>query len=89
MTPATSDPTAYTDRIVVDPQVLVGKPVVRGTRISVALVLNHLAENPDVAELFAAYPQLTVDDVRACLAYASAVVSGEDVYPASLPAASA
>ncbi len=72
-------------RIVVDPDVLVGKPIVKGTRISVELVLAHLAENPDLDELFAAYPHLTLDDVKACLAYAGAVVEGEDVYPSAVP----
>jgi uncharacterized protein (DUF433 family) len=82
-------PTSYGDRIVVDPQILVGKPVVKGTRISVELVLGHLAENPDVQDLFAAYPHLSIEDVKACLAYASALVGGEDVYPTALPAANA
>jgi uncharacterized protein (DUF433 family) len=71
----------YEDRIVVDPEILVGKPVVKGTRIPVELVLGHLAQNPDLADLFAAYPHLTVDDVKACLGYARALVEGEEVYP--------
>ena len=74
-------PEEYIDRIVVNPNVLAGKPVVRGTRISVELVLEHLAENPDLSELLAAYPHLTVDDAKACLAYAHAVIASEDVYP--------
>jgi uncharacterized protein (DUF433 family) len=77
----------YLDRIVVDPAILVGKPIVRGTRISVELVLAHLAENPDVTELFEAFPHLTIDDVKACLAYAEAVLEGEDVYPATVSGA--
>jgi uncharacterized protein (DUF433 family) len=60
----------YRDRIVVDPEILAGKPTVRGTRIPVELVLKRLAENPDVEALFEAYPRLTMDDVRACLEYA-------------------
>lgn len=72
----------YQDRIVADPRILVGKPVVRGTRIGVEHVLRQLAAYPDPAELFAAYPDLTMDDVRACLAYAQALVEGEDVTPA-------
>ncbi|HXK34288.1 MAG TPA: DUF433 domain-containing protein [Dehalococcoidia bacterium] len=82
---AARQPRRQPQRIVVDPDVLVGKPVVRGTRIPVELVLKHLAENPDVDELLAAYPRLTIDDVRACLAYAQSLVSGEDdeIVPAS------
>jgi uncharacterized protein (DUF433 family) len=64
----------YLDRIVQDPKILVGKPTVRGTRIPVELVLRHLEENPDLGELFAAFPRLTPEDVRACLAYARRAV---------------
>lgn len=80
---------AYEDRIVVDPTILVGKPIVKGTRIAVELVLDHLAENPDIQELFAAYPRLSIDDVKACLAYAKALVGGEDVYPSTASTANA
>jgi uncharacterized protein (DUF433 family) len=73
--------TAYQERIVTNPGILAGKPVVRGTRIPVELVLDHLAQNPDLADLFAAYPRLTINDVKACLAYAHALVEGQDVTP--------
>jgi uncharacterized protein (DUF433 family) len=66
----TVDRTTQLERITSDPAIMVGKPVVRGTRIPVELVLGHLAENPDLDDLFGAYPQLTIDDIRACLAYA-------------------
>jgi uncharacterized protein (DUF433 family) len=59
----------YQDRIVVDPEILAGKPTIRGTRIPVELVLKRLAENSDVEVLFNAYPRLTIEDVRACLSY--------------------
>jgi len=62
------------DRIITDPEILAGKPVVTGTRIPVELVLRHLAQNPDLDELFAAYPRLTIEDVKACLAYAQKLV---------------
>ena len=71
------------ERIAIDPNIMVGKPVVKGTRIPVELVLRHLADNPDLDDLFAAYPQLTTDDVKACLAYAGALVEGEQVFPAA------
>ena len=64
----------YADRIIQDPKIMVGKPVVKGTRIPVELVLGHLAANPDLDELFAAYPRLTIEDVQACLAYAETMV---------------
>lgn len=71
----------YYERIVVDPNILVGKPVVKGTRIPVELVLKRLVQDLDIQTLFDAYPRLTRDDVRACLAYAEALVEGEQVYP--------
>jgi uncharacterized protein (DUF433 family) len=71
----------YQERIVTDPRILAGKPVVKGTRIAVDLVLEELSHNPDVNELLAAHPDLTRDDVQACLAYAQAIVTGEEVSP--------
>lgn len=65
---------SYRDHIIADPDILVGKPVVKGTRIPVALVLEYLAANPSFDDLFADYPRLTLDDVRACFAYAQALV---------------
>lgn len=64
----------YRDRIIQDPEILVGKPVIKGTRIPVELVLGKLAHNPDLDELFADYPRLTIEDVKACLEYARALV---------------
>lgn len=60
----------YKDRITVDPEIMVGKPVVKGTRIPVERVVAHLAHNPDLSDLFGAYPELKLDDVKACLQYA-------------------
>ncbi len=59
------------NRIVIDPKILAGKPVIKGTRISIELVLEKLSSNPDPKNLFAAYPRLTVEDVKACLEYAT------------------
>jgi uncharacterized protein (DUF433 family) len=64
----------YKDRIVTDPGILVGKPVIRGTRISVELILEYLSRNPNLDEFFADYPDLTIADVQAALAYAHALV---------------
>ena len=62
------------ERITIDPAVMVGKPVIKGTRMPVALVLARLAVNPDLDDFFLDYPELTVEDVRAVLAYASTLV---------------
>ena len=75
------DPRPYQDRITADPRIMAGKPVVRGTRIAVSLVLEELAQNPDIEDLLAAHPDLTRRDVQACLAYAKAMVTGEEVSP--------
>ena len=64
----------YKDRITINPEVMVGKPVVKGTRIPVERVVAHLAHSPDLNDLFGAYPELTMEDVKACLQYALAAV---------------
>ena len=68
-----NEPDSHLDRIVQDPDIMAGKPVVRGTRIPVERVLAHLEEN-DRADLFEAFPELTDADVRACLAFARLAV---------------
>ena len=68
---------SYRERITSDPAIMVGKPVIRGTRIPVERVLGHLAHNSDLDDLFGAYPDLTLDDVKAALAYARAAVERE------------
>jgi uncharacterized protein (DUF433 family) len=70
----------YQDRIVVDPEILAGKPVIKATRIPVELVLKRLAQALDFDSLFRAYPRLSPEDVKACLAYAEALLAGEDIY---------
>jgi uncharacterized protein (DUF433 family) len=67
----------YLDRIVRDPKIMVGKPVVRGTRIPVERVLQHLEETLDLGDLFQAYPRLTTEDVRACLGYARTTLESD------------
>ena len=64
----------FRDRIVQDPKIMVGKPLVKGTRIPVEKVIHQLAYKPDLQELFAIYPELTMEDVKACLAYARAAI---------------
>ena len=72
----------YENRIVVDPEIMVGKPVIRGTRITVELILERLRQDLDVDELLNAFPRLTVKDVKAALEYAEARLKGEEVFPA-------
>jgi uncharacterized protein (DUF433 family) len=61
----------YKDRIAIDPAVRFGKPCVRGTRITVGDVLSYLASGMREEDVIADFPQLTADDIRACLAFAA------------------
>jgi uncharacterized protein (DUF433 family) len=74
-----TEPSRYKHRIIVDPNILAGKPVVKGTRIPVELVLKRLAQDLDMQTLFEAYPRLTKEDVQACLAYAQALVERRSI----------
>lgn len=69
-----------TARIVVDPKILTGKPVVRGTRISVEMVVGLLATGWSHEQILASYPHLSEEDIRACLAYAGELLREEKVY---------
>ena len=69
-------------RISVDPATMMGKPCVRGTRITVELLLRKLGAGRSFAELLEAYPQLTEDDVRAALAFAADYLEHETVLAA-------
>lgn len=69
------------ERIMVDPRILTGKPVVRGTRISVEFVVDLLAAGWSHAQILASYRHLSEEDIRACLAYASELLREEKVYP--------
>lgn len=60
-------------RIQTNPEIFAGKPIVRGMRISVELILSFLAQGETEENLLADYPELEPDDIRACLAYAHAV----------------
>ncbi|AHB89091.1 protein of unknown function DUF433 [Thermosynechococcus sp. NK55a] len=63
--------TDWQDRISIDPNVCHGRPCIKGTRIWVSLIVDNLAEGISEQELLAAYPQLTIEDIRAALAYAA------------------
>lgn len=61
----------WTERIVTDPQVCHGKPVIRGTRVMVSVLLDNLAEGVDQTTLLKDYPSLCEEDVKAAIAYAA------------------
>jgi uncharacterized protein (DUF433 family) len=70
-------------RIEIDPSVMLGKPVIRNTRIPVELLLRKLAEGATVDDLLDAYPRLTKEDIQACLEYAADAIAHEGVYSLS------
>lgn len=76
--------TELLERIVVDPAICFGKPTIRGHRLWVSLILGYLAEGRTVDAVLAEYPQLEVDDVRACIAHGARLA---DVRFADLDAA--
>jgi uncharacterized protein (DUF433 family) len=65
-------------RIEINPKVMLGKPVIRGTRITVELVLRKLAEGATYDDLLEAYPHLTKDDIQAAIAYAADTLAHEE-----------
>jgi uncharacterized protein (DUF433 family) len=70
-------------RIVLDPDVLAGKPVIRGTRLSVEFVIGLMADGWNVADILENYPGIEHCDVVACLAYARDTLSSEKVFPSA------
>lgn len=73
--------------IVCDPKVALGKPVVRGTRLTVELILEKLGAGETVEDLLQAHPRLTTEAIRAALAYAAGILRTDLVYPTGDPAA--
>lgn len=75
----------WQERIVIDPDILVGKPVIAGTRLAVEFIIDLLAQGWSESEVLRNYPGLTQTDIHACLAYASATLRAEKVYPVTVP----
>lgn len=73
----------YQKYITINPKIMAGKPVIRGTRIPVEVIIKKLARNINVEEVLQDYPRLTKEAIRAALWYAGEVISKEEVYPLS------
>jgi uncharacterized protein (DUF433 family) len=71
----------WKEHIIVDPNVLVGKPVIKGTRLAVEFIVELLAQGWQESEILRNYPDLTHDDIAACLKYATSVLKAEKIYP--------
>jgi uncharacterized protein (DUF433 family) len=69
----------YSERIVSSPAIMLGKPTIKGTRITVEFILRKLSENMDVDQIIKSYPQLSKDDIMAALTYASDLIANEEV----------
>ena len=69
------------DRIVLDPAILVGKPIIKGTRLAVEFLVGLLAEGWTHEEMLSNYPQLIEEDIQAALHYAAETLQRERVYP--------
>ena len=67
------------DRIEIDPKIMMGKPVIRGTRITVELILRKLSEGATEADLQEAYPRLTREDIHAAMRYAADTLAHEEI----------
>ena len=74
----------WQERVIVDPHILVGKPVIKGTRLAVEFIVDLLAQGWTEDEILSNYPGLTQEDIRACLSYASAILRAEKVFPFSV-----
>ena len=81
--PGEPDMTAADQRITLDPAILAGKPVVRGTRLSVEFIIGLMADGWSETEILTNYPGLAHDDITACLAYARDLLQSEKVYPSA------
>lgn len=76
---------AHENRIEISPKIMLGKPVIRGTRIPVELILRKLGEGATEAELLDAYPRLTREDIRAAMIYAANALAHEENVPVGQP----
>jgi uncharacterized protein (DUF433 family) len=71
------------ERVTLDPKVLAGKPVIRGTRLAVEFVIGLMADGWTEADILSNYPGITREDIIACLAYARDTLSSEKVFPSA------
>ena len=71
----------WQERIIVDPRILVGKPIIKGTRLAVEFIVDLLAQGWTESEILRNYPGITHDDITACLKYATSILKAEKIYP--------
>ena len=71
----------YKDRIISDPDIMLGKPVIKGTRITVEIIVEKLSAGETYDNILEAYPKLTKEDIQAALAFAADALKADVVYP--------
>lgn len=74
----------WQDRITLDPKILTGKPVIKGTRLAVEFIVDLLAQGWPESEIVRNYPGVTHEDIAACLQYATNILKSEKTYPFEL-----
>jgi len=74
----------WKERIIIDPKILVGKPVIKGTRLAVEFIVELLAQDWPESEILRNYPDITHEDITACLKYATSLLKAEKIYPFEL-----
>jgi uncharacterized protein (DUF433 family) len=74
----------WQDRVEISEGVLLGKPIIKGTRISVEFIIELLSQGWSNEQILAEYDHITQEDIQACLCYAHEAISGELVYPLSV-----
>ncbi len=74
----------WKERIIIDPKILVGKPVIKGTRLAVEFIVELLAQGWAESEILRNYPGIEREDISACLAYATNLLKTEQIYPFEL-----
>lgn len=73
--------TALNKRIVINPKIMVGKPIIKGTRITVDMIIKLIAQGLTIDEILEDYPNLKKEDIKAALIYVAEVIEGENVFP--------
>ena len=71
----------WNELIVVDPRVMVGKPVIRGTRITVEAIISRIAQEMTFDEILQDFPYISKEDIQAAIRYAESLVAGEEIFP--------
>jgi uncharacterized protein (DUF433 family) len=69
----------YRDKICISPDIMLGKPVIRGTRITVEFIIKKMSEGMEIDDIISEYPPVQKDDIMACLAYSADVISKDEI----------